>query len=121
MEMTAEARNREIGNQIAVIRQMRKMTQTELSIQANCSYQTICRLENGKQTPKEETLKNIASALGIPLSAIKPEETDPYGTVPADLVQIIELMRSFEGVERRKMINRITAIIKSETEDFTSM
>lgn len=54
-----------IGNRIASIREGRGMTQEELAESANIGRVTISRLENGEQSPRYQTLKKLAEALGV--------------------------------------------------------
>lgn len=53
------------GELIKRARQNSKMTQKELAEKVGVSYQMIQAWENNRRNPKVETMKKIASALGI--------------------------------------------------------
>lgn len=55
----------DIGNKIRQVRKEKGLTQKELGFLAGMSYQQIGQYENGKRTPKLETIDKIAQALKI--------------------------------------------------------
>lgn len=59
-----------LGEKIARIRKTQGMTQEELAEKADIGRVTISRLENGEQSPRYYTLKNLAEALGIQTSQL---------------------------------------------------
>ncbi|MEF8799179.1 MAG: helix-turn-helix transcriptional regulator [Candidatus Bipolaricaulota bacterium] len=54
-----------LGNRISSIRKKHGMTQKELAEKADLGRVTVSRLENGEQSPRYQTLENIADALEI--------------------------------------------------------
>ncbi len=62
-----------IGEQIKKYRLAAKMSQRELGEKLGLSQQQIAQYENGKRTPKIETLNNIAGALNVGLKRLYPE------------------------------------------------
>lgn len=54
-----------VGARIKEARLAKNMTQAELAEQLGVTYQNIGQWENGKRTPRLETLEKIAEALGI--------------------------------------------------------
>lgn len=61
-----------IGERIRAARLKVGITQEELATKLNITYQSIGQWERGKRTPKPETLKRIADALGVPVSEFAP-------------------------------------------------
>ena len=60
---------------IIALREIRGLNQSELARGAGLSAPTIWALENGETTmPTFETLRKVAAALGVPLSAIMADE-----------------------------------------------
>lgn len=59
-----------IGSRVKEIREIRKMTQEELSERANCSLTTISRLENERSMVGVEKLWAIAQSLDTDFSHI---------------------------------------------------
>lgn len=57
-----------IGERIKAARLKAGITQEELAAKLNITYQSIGQWERGKRTPKPQTLKRIADALGVPVS-----------------------------------------------------
>ena len=58
------------------IRESRFLTQRELSAKANVGVSTIVRIEKHQQTPTFQTIKRIASALGLnPSDLLEPDES----------------------------------------------
>ena len=57
-----------IGYKIKNIRNLKKLTQKELSLLANISEISIRKYESGVRAPKYETLIKIAKALEIPIT-----------------------------------------------------
>lgn len=59
-----------IGQSIKLCRAGRRMSQTDLAQQADCSVSYLSMLENNKRDPTLSTLSNIANALKIPISVL---------------------------------------------------
>ncbi len=61
---------------ITALREERGWNMSELARRAGLSAPSLWALEKGKtRMPKYETLRDIAAALGVPLSAIMPDES----------------------------------------------
>lgn len=56
----------DIGEKIRLIRKEKGMTLQQLANIMGCSPQLISQYENGKRTPKLETIQRIANALEVP-------------------------------------------------------
>lgn len=55
---------------LAEMRQKKGMTQEQLAAATGVHRVTIARIETGEASPKAETLKRIADALGVPMDAL---------------------------------------------------
>jgi len=67
---------REVGKRIRAARQSRKMTQIVLSHTSGIAQEAISRIENGRQSPRADTLLKLARALELPLEQLLGEATD---------------------------------------------
>jgi DNA-binding XRE family transcriptional regulator len=70
VEATASEGMQVLGTRIRAIRQSIGMTQSELAVAAKIGRVTEVRIENGKQSPRYETLVAIAQALQRPLEEL---------------------------------------------------
>ena len=61
-----------IGTILQRLRKQQGLTQQDLAKRLNLSVVMISQWERGKRTPKPETLKRIADALGVPVSEFAP-------------------------------------------------
>ena len=59
---------------LRVLRELKGMTQTELSVSANVSQSLISDIENGRVSPTVRILKNLAKALGVSVADLLDEE-----------------------------------------------
>ena len=57
-----------IGQDIKHLRELKKLSQAELSLLTGATPAAICLFEGGKRTPELRTLLAIAKAMDIPLS-----------------------------------------------------
>ena len=60
-------------NRIKEIREMRRVSQSELARNAGVSQPFLCDLENNRRGAKPETYKRIADALDVPVSELLQE------------------------------------------------
>ncbi len=58
-------KNQELSKQIKELRNLKELSQEELSEKSGLSLRTVQRLENGESTPRGDTLKRLADALEI--------------------------------------------------------
>lgn len=62
------ARRRAIGDRIRAVRLHHNLTQERLGEQADVDRQQINRIEQGRSSPKLDTLLRLAEALGVDLA-----------------------------------------------------
>lgn len=62
---------RTIGDRIRTIRLSKGLTQREVSFRCKIAEHTLRKYESGQSSPKSEDVEKIASALEVPVSALK--------------------------------------------------
>lgn len=68
--MTKETFLKKVGKHIALLREKRGLSQTELALRCDKDKQSLNRLEKGKINPSIFYLKEIADELGISLKEL---------------------------------------------------
>ena len=86
------------GELIKQARQNSKMTQKELSEKVGVSYQMIQAWENNRRNPKTETVKKIATALGVPWYELLSD--DPHEQSQGIITNIRDLLRKSGPVHK---------------------
>ncbi|MBI4564588.1 MAG: helix-turn-helix transcriptional regulator [Planctomycetes bacterium] len=69
-----KSRARWIGRKIRVLREKKGMTQEDLAERAGLTQSHVSRLEDGKHSPSNVTLRKIAKALRVSVHKIDYEE-----------------------------------------------
>lgn len=77
--------NEDVGRRLRTLRRERDLSLSELSRRSRVGKGTLSELESGTRNPTLETLYALATALGLPLSAVlsDPLPTDGRGPAPA--------------------------------------
>lgn len=103
-----------IGNNIRSIRKEKKMTLQQIGDAMGCSPQLISQYENGKRTPKIETIQKIADALNVSINDLMPDSYDRTIQTGYELsatdYSAIEAMANhkiFTDKERKKIFEKI--------------
>lgn len=65
---------REIGDKIRKLRLQKGLNQVELAEEAQLTLRSIQRLENGENTPREDTLIRISTALDVNINEFRDQE-----------------------------------------------
>ena len=95
-----------IGKKVKEARDRAKLTQTELADLAKTSLTTINRLENGKQFPHSDTLRDIANVLGISYSELfgNEQERESQGDRAQLILEVQTLLNklNFDDLETMK-------------------
>ena len=65
------------AEQLIHARKMRHFSQQQLAQRSGISQQAISKLESGKSSPSEYTIRQLAAALRVPMSALLEEEKMP--------------------------------------------
>ena len=61
------------GENIKRIRKEKKMSQHDLGLKLGVKQQTVAQYEKAKNTPKLETVRRLAEALGVTISDLNPD------------------------------------------------
>ena len=88
-------------NLIQKIRKARKLTQKELAEKSGLSLMSIRRYESGERQPKYDQLKEIASALDVPVfDLLEMDEDERNGALLVDgiITTEKELLRNFNAL-----------------------
>ena len=62
-----------IQTQLSLWRKKSRLTQHRLAIMADLTPAHVCKLENGKHEPSDETLIRLAEAMNITVAQLKQE------------------------------------------------
>lgn len=103
-----------IGNNIDKLRRVKNITLQNLSDDLGMSYQNLCKIINGNQFPKEETLETICTYFNI-----SPSQLMTCDLIPIDLDNDINykiLFTTLKYMERKKLqsISKIINILIDE-------
>ena len=80
----------QVGENLRRLRKMRGLTQEDLEAESGVAQDSISQIELGKREPHGRTLRRLAGALGVPVSALF-EEAQP---------EVVDLAREgFAGAE----------------------
>jgi transcriptional regulator with XRE-family HTH domain len=97
-----------IGTRIIQARNLRNMSQRELSERSGIASSYLSRIENRRLEPRPKTLRRIAEALGVPLSELFREGRAGQAVSRCALTVsgncIMELLRSRRGQVQRPEI-----------------
>ena len=91
-----------IAERIRLIRQQRKLSQTELAEKSGVNLKSLSRYELGTSVPPADVLKELADALEVSADALL---TDDVATVKdTELLRKFEVIQEISG-EARSVIN----------------
>lgn len=72
------------SEQLIRARKMRRLSQLQLAQRSGISQQAISKLESGKSSPSEYTIRQLAAALQVPMSALLEDEQIKTPTADGD-------------------------------------
>jgi transcriptional regulator with XRE-family HTH domain len=93
-----------IAERIRLIRQQRKMSQTELAEKSGVNLKSLSRYELGNTVPAADVLKAIADALEVTADALLSD--DQVGIKDKDLFKKFEQIQEMEDSDTKQMIIR---------------
>lgn len=82
------------------------LTQEELAKRLGTTKQVISNYENAKHSPKVEVARNIASAIGIPISTMLGADDHDYGEE-----QLLCYYRSLSDEGKEKLLERAAEMV----------
>ena len=103
--------SRRIGQIIKEARKARGMTQMELSELIGVSYQQVQKYEKGSDNISVARLRQIAKAVGAPITLFFPaaaetvaEAPAAYGKLPEDEAELLQLYRRIKTKKTKKAV-----------------
>lgn len=105
---------RSIGENIRILRRMRKLTQVELAEKTNLSRSYLADIERGRYNPSIETLNTIAKALNVNVTQL----IDTINFELSERLRII-LLELSEGstILNRKFPDRVITMLRDKLKD----
>lgn len=79
----------QIGRLVRALRQARGLQQADLARLTDLDQSTICRLEEGRQSPHADTAARLARALGVPVSELLGSVVIASPVIPRILLDLI--------------------------------
>ena len=76
------------AEQLIRARKLRHLSQQQLATRSGVSQQAISKLESGKSCPSEYTIRQLATALQVSMSALLEEEQNKNPTAQCDGVKM---------------------------------
>lgn len=81
-----------LGQKIKFLRNSQNLTQEQLAEKCSVDRSIISKIENGKHTPKHDTLKSLALALNVePMSLVYIDIVEADDSCPERIKRIVEL------------------------------
>lgn len=97
------------------IRKKKNISQVSLSVRSGISQSAISSIERGEQSPTEESMIKIASALHVPLSAML--EDSEIKEKPAEIggldEKFLNLIRSLHPEEIQRVCDFVSGLLSS--------
>lgn len=99
-----------IAERIRLIRQQRKLSQTELAEKSGVNLKSLSRYELGTSVPPADLLKQIADVLGVSAdSLLSDEQTNVRDT---NLLKKFEAIQDMEGETKDMIVNFLELAIR---------
>jgi transcriptional regulator with XRE-family HTH domain len=100
-----------IGRRIAQLREVRGLTQSQLTSVSRVSRSYVSRIESGKMTPSLGTLEKISAALDTSLDRFFVKESDAADLLEDKFVLAVRpYLRQLEWVQWESLLKRLRAI-----------
>ena len=104
--------NKPFSANLQALRELRKLTQSDLGARAGIAAASISHFETGQRTPSLESLVKLADALAVSLDAL-------LGRAPVETsaqVDPLFLRASRASAETLDTVRRVTAALLADTE-----
>ena len=99
-----------IAERIRLIRQQRKLSQTELAEKAGVNLKSLSRYELGTSVPPSDLLKNIADALGVTADVLLSDEQ--VNIKDKELLIKFEAIQDMDGDTKAMILNFLDLAIR---------
>ena len=102
-----------LARSVRVHRKAAGLTQAELAERANLAFETISRIESGREPPSLRTAISLADALTLPLDVVVGRTTTPplAEAMPPARTDVRRLIALASGVEARTL-RHVVAIVR---------
>ena len=113
----ADREDEQIGERIRRLRLLRGWSQAALAEAADLTVEGVSRIERGARAPRVSTLRAIAGALTVPISALLGEEPGgPHersrGLISDDLLAVIEPLLDQPSSMRETAARLVRALVE---------
>lgn len=99
-----------IAERIRLIRQQRKLSQTELAEKSGVNLKSLSRYELGTSVPPADLLKQIADALGVSADALLSD--DQITIKDKELLKKFEVIQNMDGDTKNMILNFLDLAIR---------
>ena len=99
-----------IAERIRLIRQQRKLSQTELAEKSGVNLKSLSRYELGSSVPPADLLKQISDALGVSADALLSD--DQISIKDKELLKKFEVIQDIDGDTKNMILNFLDLAIR---------
>ena len=96
--------SREIGEKMREFRKRRGLTQEQLAVMVDVTFQQIQKYENGSTRMNTDKLQSVAKALSVPVSAFFADDNSDERLLSDQEILLIQRFRALSNVEMREFI-----------------
>lgn len=104
----------ELGQRLRAIRLQRGLTLVQTAERAGMALSAVSNLENGKTSPKLETLLNLAQVFGCTLQDVLPPSLLQPGTLSELDKKLLDLFTLMSLEEKEKLILFLSSVLKNK-------
>lgn len=91
-----------LGELLRSLRQEKGLTQAQVAKMVGVSSQHYSRIERGEYTPSLQTFLQLATVLGIDISAL---DTGEEGKISSTMYEILRLLKRFSGAQQKAVLS----------------
>lgn len=110
--------SQEIGGRLRAFRKRRGLTQEQLAVMVDVTFQQIQKYENGFTRLNTDKLQAVAQALNVPVSSFFDDEDGNERLLSAQELELVEGFRALSSPDKRDFVLR--SLSKSSCQTNTS-
>ena len=103
--------SKEIGERVREFRKRRGLTQEQLAVMVDVTFQQIQKYENGNTRMNTDKLQAVAQALSVPVSAFFDDDKKDERLLSSQELKLVEGFRSLSSQDKREFV--LTSLSKS--------
>lgn len=103
--------SKKIGERLRDLRKRRDLTQEQLAVIVDVTFQQIQKYENGSTRMNTDKLQAVAQALGVPISAFFDEDNHDERLLSSQELNLIRSFRELPNSEVREFV--LEVLLKS--------